>query len=243
MVAIEFLDVEVGPLREMQRFGEALDDAGDANLVRHLGELPGAGRADQIAGAGIRGDDFFGAGERGGIAAAHHREHAVLGAGLAARHRRVDEVKAARLGFGVKLARDLRRCGGVIDDDRAFARAGENAIRAEHHLAHVVVVADAGHDEVLAFGGGLRRRRGFAAILRDPFVGLCGGAVDRPYLVAGLGLEVPGHRVAHDARPTNATFAIGFSILGRASIAAPSRKGRRKEDGCRRVKPGGARIR
>ena len=35
----EFFNVELGLLREVQRLGETLDDAGDANLVRHFGEL------------------------------------------------------------------------------------------------------------------------------------------------------------------------------------------------------------
>ena len=43
-------------------FGEALDQAGDADLVDHLGELAGAGRAHQPAGAGIGGDHRLGAG-------------------------------------------------------------------------------------------------------------------------------------------------------------------------------------
>ena len=36
----EFLDVEVGLLREVQRFGEALDDAGDANRFAILASCP-----------------------------------------------------------------------------------------------------------------------------------------------------------------------------------------------------------
>ena len=136
----------------MQSLRQPLHNAGDANLVHHLGELPRAGRAHQIAGARVSGDHFLGLRERLRVAAAHHCEHAVLGAGLAAGDRRVDEIEAAPFGFGVQFACDLRRRGGVIDDDRAFARAGEHAVLTEHHFAQVVVVADAGHDEILAFG-------------------------------------------------------------------------------------------
>ena len=89
----------------------------------------------QIAGARVSGDHLLGLRERSRLAAAHHREHAVLGAGLAAGHRRVDEIEAAGFCLGVQLARDLRRGRGVIDHDGALAHAGEHAVRAEHHLA------------------------------------------------------------------------------------------------------------
>ncbi len=198
----QFLDVEAGLHGEVQPFGKPLNRPGDANLVHHLGELPAAGRAHQIAGARIGGDHLLGLGERGLVAAAHHREHAVLGAGLAARNRRIDEIEAALFRFGVKLARDLGRSGGVVDHDGALGDPGEHAVVAEHDLAQIVVVADAGHDEILALGGLLRRRRGFAAaILRDPFFGLGGGAVVDRDLVAALVLEMPCHRVAHHAEP------------------------------------------
>ena len=190
----------LGLLGEVQRFGQPLHDAGDANLVHHLGELAGAGRAHQVAGARISGDHLLGPRKRLRLAAAHHREHAVLGAGLAAGDRRIDEIEAAPFGFGVQFARDLRRRGGVIDEDRALARAGEHAVLAEHHFAQVVVVADAGHDEILAFGRLPRRRRALAAELRDPFVGLGGGAVIDGDVVAALGLQMAGHRVTHDAQ-------------------------------------------
>ena len=87
----------------------------------------------------------------------------------------------------------------MVDEHRALAHAVEGAVVAERHLAHVVVVADAHHHEVLAGRGLLRRRGFFAAVLRDPFVGLGGGAVVDGDLVAALVLEMPGHRIAHHA--------------------------------------------
>ena len=51
----------------------------------------------------------------------------------------------------------------MVDEHLAFAHAGKGAIGAERHFAQVVVVADAAHDEVLAFGGSLGRRGGLAA--------------------------------------------------------------------------------
>src|SRR2546430_14927711 len=42
--ANHLLDLELVALRERDRFGETLRDAGDADLVDHLGELAGARR-------------------------------------------------------------------------------------------------------------------------------------------------------------------------------------------------------
>ena len=187
-------------MREVQRLGEALHKAGDADLVDHLGELAGAGRAQQIAGACVGRDHLFGLREGLGVAAAHHREHAVLGAGLAAGDRRIDEVEAALFRFGVQFPRNRSRCRGVVDHDRAFAHACEHAVGTEHDFAQIVVIADAGHHEVLARGCRLRRRRAFAAVLRDPFFGFGRGAVVHRDLVAALGLEMPRHREAHHAK-------------------------------------------
>ena len=47
-----------------------------------------------------------------------------------------------------------------------------------------------------------------AAELLDPLLGLGGGAVVDGDLVPALVLEMPGHRVAHHAKPRKATFAI-----------------------------------
>ncbi len=123
---------------------------------------------------------------------------AVLGAGLAAGDRRVDEIEAALFRFRIELAGDLGGCGGVVDEHRALFHAGEGAVGTERHLAQIVVIADAGHDEILSFGCGFRRRRALAAILGDPFLGLGGGAIVDGDLVSALVLEMPGHRITHD---------------------------------------------
>src|ERR1700722_10924326 len=62
-----------------------------------------------------------------------------------------------------------------------------------------MVVADAGHDEILALGRLFRRRRAFAAVLGHPFFRLGGGTVVDGDLVPAFRLEMPGHRVAHHA--------------------------------------------
>ena len=88
----------------------------------------------------------------------------------------------------------------MVDEDRALAHAGETAVGAERDFAQVVVIANAAHDEVLAGRGFLRRLGRLAAVLRDPFLGLGEGAVIDRHLVAAFGLEMAGHRVAHDAQ-------------------------------------------
>src|SRR5208282_4202559 len=56
-------------------------------------------------------------------------------------------------------------------------------------------------DEVLARGRFSRRRRAFAAVLRNPFFGLGGGAVVDRDVMSALRLEMSCHRVAHHAEP------------------------------------------
>ena len=145
-----------------------------------LASWPEPGRPHQVAGAGIGGDDLLRARERFGVAAAHHGERAVLGAGLAAGYRRVDALEAALLGLGMKLAGDLGGGRGVVDEDGALAQPVKGAAVAERDLAQIGVVADTRHDEVLAVGGLLGRRGEAAAELGDPLLRLGGGAIDRP---------------------------------------------------------------
>ena len=76
-----------------------------------------------------------------------------------------------------ELARDRRRGGGVVDEDRAALHAGEGAVVAERDRAQVVVVADAGEHDLGALG-----RRGAAwprscRRIPRPMPGLGGGAV------------------------------------------------------------------
>jgi hypothetical protein len=128
------------------RLGQALHQAGDADLVDHLGQLARARwrRAACTARAEAMATRLGRWSKAAGVAAAHHGEQAVLGARLAARHRRVDEVQARALGRGVQLARDVGRGGGVVDEDGAGLHAGEGAVGAQRDAAQVIVVADAG---------------------------------------------------------------------------------------------------
>ncbi len=153
---------------EVQRLGQALDEAGDADLVDHLGQLAGADRPEPADRLAIGLHDRLGAGEILLVAAAHDGEHAVLGAGLAARDGRVDEADALFPADAMQLARNLGGGGGVVDEDGALPHAGEGAGVAQHDRAQIVVIADAGHDELGALGR-LGRGRGVgAAVLLGP---------------------------------------------------------------------------
>ena len=137
---------------EVHRLGQALDHAGDADLVDHLGQLPGPGRPHQAHGLGIGRQHRLDPGEGRGVAARHDRQLAVLGARLSARHRGVDEGPPAAGRQRRHLARHRGRGGGVVDDHGALGQMRQGLA---HHLAHVVVIAHA-QDEQL----GPRRRPG-----------------------------------------------------------------------------------
>jgi hypothetical protein len=152
------LHVQACLLAEGDALGQALHQAGDADLIDHLGELTGARRADarHCLGHGHchRLNDI----ERRLIAAAHHRQCAVDGAGLTAGDRRVDEVQAACKRSRMQLTRDGCRRRGVIDEDRLTAHPDKRAVIAERNRAQVVVVADTCKDDRCA--GGRFARRG-----------------------------------------------------------------------------------
>src|SRR6185503_10463117 len=120
-------------------------------------------------------------------------------AGRAAGNGGVEKGEALLLGLGGKLAGNVRRSRRVVDEHRALAHAGKGAVGPERHLPEVVVIADAGKDDVLAGRRLARRRRGFAASVGDPFLRLGRGAIIYRHLVT-FGLEVTGHRKAHDAQ-------------------------------------------
>jgi hypothetical protein len=96
-----------------------------------------------------------------GLGAAHHRQHAVFGTSLAARDRRVDEEAALRLGCGLEFAGYFGAGSGVVDQNSAGLHRGDAAIHAGRHGTQVVVIANAGEDEV----GTLAASAGVAAWL------------------------------------------------------------------------------
>ena len=106
----------------------AFDQPADADLIDHLGELARARWPDQVDGTGIGVDHRLGFAELRRIAADHHRERAVLGARLAARHRARRAQPAPRLlGGRMQLAGDLGRRRGVVDRTPRLGRSAWNA--------------------------------------------------------------------------------------------------------------------
>ncbi|MEZ5627894.1 MAG: hypothetical protein R3E34_10265 [Rhodocyclaceae bacterium] len=123
------LHVQPGLLAKGDGLGQALHQAGDGNLVDHLGQLPGAALAQPGEGAG-KGHGHRLDARSAAASPPHGGEHAVLRTGLAAGHRRVDELQAQRLGRGRQLARHIGRGRGVVDKDSAALHAGKGAVGA-----------------------------------------------------------------------------------------------------------------
>ena len=101
---------------------------------------------------------------------------------------------------------DDGRGGRVVDQDRALLHAGEHAVVAVDHRAHVVVVADAHQDEIAALRRLFRGGGGLAAVFLDPLGGLGRAAVVDRHVMAALFQQVARHRVAHDAQAEERNF-------------------------------------
>ena len=136
-------------------------------------------------------------------------ERTCLGAGLAAGYRGVDETKSLGVRNRVEFARDDRRGGCVIDEDRRFFEAFEGALRAGRHGAQIVVVTDAGKDKLLALRGLAGGRRAAAAKFFDPFLRPRGRAIVNRDVMT-LRLEVSSHGIAHDAEAEERDFCHGI---------------------------------
>src|SRR4029077_11218768 len=103
----------------------------------------------------------------------------------------------------------------------ALLHAGKGAVGADRDRTQIVVVPDAAHHEILAFGCGLRGRRGLAAELVRPLLRLGRGAVVDGDLMAPFFHEVSGHGEAHHAETEESDFShvwylvrsLGFTVL------------------------------
>src|SRR5262249_53139532 len=91
------------------------------------------------------------------------------------------------------------RCRGVINEHRPLTHAAIGAILAEGYFAQIIVVTHAAHDKVLALCGGFGCGRAAAAKLRNPFLGLGGGAIINRKLIAAFVLEMSCHGITNDA--------------------------------------------
>ena len=195
-----FRGVQSRTLCKVQAFRKPLHDAGNADLVHGFRKLAGTDRPYQSNGFGVGVHDRTGAVEQFGIATDHDRELTALGARLAARKRRVEETDGPLGRNAVDLAGQVGRCGRVIDDDRTGCRAGQNTISTQNDLAHVVIIADTGEDDIAAVGCFGRGRRRRALELLAPLRRFGRRAVIHDHILTGL-RQVAGHRVSHHAEP------------------------------------------
>ncbi len=101
----------------MQPFRQALHDPGDTDLVDHFRKLSGAARPDMRRCLRIAANDRCGSVEYERIAAHHYRQLAAFRAGLAARHRRIEKADGLLCRDGMNLARNLRRCRRMVDNN------------------------------------------------------------------------------------------------------------------------------
>jgi hypothetical protein len=112
---------------------------------------------------------------------------------------------SVRRGDVGEFAGDRRGSGCVVDEDGAGPEPCESAVCAQSDAAQIIVIADAGEDEVLALGDRARRHGEGAAEFGDPFLRLCRGAIiDRD----GVALfpQMPSHRIAHNAETDKPQF-------------------------------------
>ncbi|MNI66786.1 hypothetical protein D3C73_1223770 [compost metagenome] len=183
-------------------------EAGDANLIDHLGQLARTGRAHQRHGAAKtlgHGLDGF---EHRFFTAAHDGQRAIDGASLSAGHGRIHEIQAQALGLRVEFAGHIGRRGGVVDEHGARSHARKCTVGPQHNAAQVVVVAHAGEDDLGTCHRFARRAGMAAAELGDPGLSLGGRAVVDRHVVPGAG-QMAGHGQAHDTQAEESDF-LGY---------------------------------
>ena len=208
MVAITLLDVEAGLLGEMDALGQPLHQPGDADLVDHLGELAGARGARAACRRARRRRSPARRRANGAASPPHITVSAPFSrAGLAARDRRIDEVEAALLAPRRRARarpRPRRWCGRRTPRPCPCRRRRRlsPSVTSRRSLSLPTQHKTKSWPAAASFGvcGAL------AAELADPLLGLGGGAVVDGDVVAALVLEMPGHRVAHDAEAEKRHF-------------------------------------
>ena len=118
----------------------------------------------------------------------------------------------------MKFARHIGRRRGVVDENRALAHGGKGTILGNGYGTKVVIIADAGKDDVLAlcrFGGRAGR---VSAMLGNPGLGLGIGAIVDRDLVATLVAKMARHRIAHDAKAQKCNFHDNMTFMGDGEV-------------------------
>jgi hypothetical protein len=196
------LGVDAVGLQEHQGLGEQLDVAGHDQLVGRLHRLAGAGGADVHDGAAHdvevrpRRLDVLGG------PTDHDRERALLRAGLAAAHGRVDHADAALVPRLRDGAGHVGADRGAVDVQGAGLRGGVDAVVAPSPMSQRDVLDvravrhHRDHDLGVAHGVG-HAARGPPAPLHESVHGGAGTVVAH-HVVAGVD-QVAGHGGTHDA--------------------------------------------
>ncbi len=120
--------IKSSDLCKAKAFSEGLHKSGNANLVDHLRQLPGAGWTHEAAGPGISGDHGLSFHEIIPVAAAHDGQLTIFRSGLAPRNRRIEKSKSARFRLAIELSGNRGGRSRVIDKHGARRNARERSI-------------------------------------------------------------------------------------------------------------------
>ena len=156
---------------EMQRFGEALHNARDTNLVHHFGKLACARRAQQLHGLRVSLHHRLGFIERCLVTTAHHGQHAVHGPRFTARDRCINERETCFLCRDRHGARAIGRGCGVVNKNGAFLHGCKSTLFAHTDFSDILVRAHTGKNDVRVCGGTGRGWRGIKLARRVISVG------------------------------------------------------------------------
>jgi threonine dehydratase len=235
-----FVGIQPGCRGEADRFAQALQDPGDAHLVGHFGGLAGPIWPDMNYPSAIGGHDRAGTLYRLGGSAAHNRELAILGPGLTAGNRCIDCRETIFGGIGGKVAGHLGGNCGVIDKQCALCYGGKCAVLALYHLLNVLIIADAGDDDVSAFGCECRSFRDLGRMAKFALRRLPAGSFGVRAVVSGDVMpsaeQVPCHRPAHYAKPDKGDLLLMIHEQGMRQESVQSNSIGRKSF---RLFPGG----
>jgi hypothetical protein len=155
---------------------------------------------DDAAGVGLH--DRAGRRDGIGAAAAHHGERSVLRADLRPGHWRIDTVNLLVTRLDRDLAGDAGGDGGMVDEGPALAQSGKYALRAEHDIGQIVVIADACQHDIGIFcgiGGASGDSAGQSRVGLLPFFHPRVRAVEDGQAMPCLA-DMPGNRPAHHAK-------------------------------------------
>src|SRR5258705_8318267 len=109
----------------------------------------------------------------------------------------------------------------MIDKNRSGLHRRESAVSANRNSAQTVVVANARHDEILAIGSSLHRRRGASAEFLRPC--LRRRAIEYRHLMTAFCNEMPCHGKPMTPRPRKETLAISKPLVFAGTIEKAGR--------------------